>query len=128
MSVLPEPESLLNTLAEGLQSELSARRIDDPVLVGVLTGGLWVAEHLAEKLGSSTTVGAVDIGFHRDDFASRGIPTTIQPSRLTGIVEGRQVVLVDDVLHSGRTARAAINALFEYGRPAGDLLATVRLQ
>jgi pyrimidine operon attenuation protein/uracil phosphoribosyltransferase len=122
---LPAVEPLIETLHRHLQEQLSIRGAGQPRVVGVHTGGYWVAERLATMMGIDEPIGAIDIGFHRDDFDERGLRKPSGPTRLDGIVEGRSVVLVDDVLHTGRTIRAAINAIFEYGRPANILLASL---
>ncbi len=114
-NALPDVPSLLDTLAKRC-GELIAERCAEPLVVGVRTGGLWVAEALMARLALPGTLGEIDIGFHRDDFHQRGLQRGIQPTRIA-TTEGRNVLLVDDVLHSGRTARAALNALFEFGRP-----------
>jgi pyrimidine operon attenuation protein/uracil phosphoribosyltransferase len=126
MTTLPDPRPLIDQLIKELGTLLAEGGREDPLLIGILTGGLWVAEQLADGLGMDASgVGVLDIGFHRDDFDARGLPAGIQPTRLAGVVEGRHVILVDDVLQSGRTARAAINALFEYGRPGSITLAVL---
>lgn len=122
MSTLPDAEPLIEQLGAALQNLLKTRGVDQPLMVGIRTGGLWVADRLATLLGLQDPVGALDIGFHRDDFDERGLPAGIRPTHINGGVDDRVVVLVDDVLHSGRTVRAAINALFEYGRPSAILL------
>lgn len=97
-----------------------------PEIVGIHTGGCWVASHLGRSLGlEPDRIGELDVGFHRDDFAQRGMRKVPLPTRLGGDISGRPVLLVDDVLHSGRTIRAAINALFEFGRPSRIWLAVL---
>ena len=121
---LPAVDSLIHTLHQRLQTQLKLLDTPPPQVVGVHTGGFWVAERLAKMMGIEAP-GAIDIGFHRDDFDERGLRRPTGPTRLEGIVEARTVVLVDDVLHTGRTIRAAINAIFEYGRPTHILLAAL---
>ncbi len=98
---------------------------NDPVVVGILSGGLWVAQHLSDALELNSPVASIDIGFHRDDYGDRGFPQSIQPNALSGSVQGKQILLVDDVIHTGRTIRAAMNTLFEYGRPKSIKLAVL---
>ncbi|MDX1569174.1 MAG: bifunctional pyr operon transcriptional regulator/uracil phosphoribosyltransferase PyrR [Xanthomonadales bacterium] len=121
---LPEVEPLLSHLTETCSEVLAADGTRKPLIVGVRTGGLWVAQTLSERLGITERPGEIDVGFHRDDFHHRGIPQRIQPTHLPQ-TEDRLILLVDDVLHTGRTIRAAINALFEFGRPATIRLAVL---
>jgi pyrimidine operon attenuation protein / uracil phosphoribosyltransferase len=88
-----------------------------PGLVGVHTGGVWLAERLRRDLGIEAEVGVLDVSFYRDDFASGGLARGVRPSRIPFDVAGRHLILVDDVLYTGRTVRAAMNELFDYGRP-----------
>ena len=109
-----DAEQLVNMLAEKI-GPLDA----GTAVIGIHTGGVWVAERLAAQL-NATMVGKVAVTLHRDDFASRGLHPQ---KRSTGIgidIDGRHVLLVDDVLQSGRTVRAAVNELFDFGRPASE--------
>jgi pyrimidine operon attenuation protein/uracil phosphoribosyltransferase len=97
----------------------------DTALVGIHTGGVWIAERLHALLKSPQPVGTLDISFYRDDFSRIGLHPQVKPSNLPFDVEGRDILLIDDVLHSGRTVRAAMNELFDYGRPASIRLAVL---
>lgn len=127
MQVLPLPEAtdLLDRLAANTRSHLARRTSDTPLIIGIQTGGLWVAEALAARLGIKQPVGMLDIGFYRDDFSQSGLAAALSPSRLPWPIDGRHVLLVDDVLFTGRTIRAAINEIFDYGRPASVTLAVL---
>lgn len=94
-------------------------------LVGVHTGGAWVAERLRTDLGLSTPLGLLDVSFYRDDFARSGLKRDVRPSSIGFEVAGSHIVVVDDVLYTGRTVRAAMNELFDYGRPARIELAAL---
>ncbi len=107
----------MRALTEQVEALIAAAGGALPAVVGIHTGGLWVAGALARSLGLDEDVGEIDIGFHRDDFGERGIQQRIRPTRIPGTLEGRPVLLVDDVIHTGRTVRAALNAIFEFGRP-----------
>ena len=96
--------------------------IGDPRIVGIHSGGVWLAEHLRTALGLTEGIGTLDISFYRDDFTRVGMNPTVRPSRIPWDVEGRHLILVDDVLYTGRTIRAALNELFDYGRPASVTL------
>lgn len=93
-------------------------------LVGIWSGGAWLVERLQRDLGLDGEPGVISSALHRDDFARRGLAGT-DPTRLPFEVEGRRIVLVDDVLHTGRTIRAVVNELFDYGRPASVQLAVL---
>ncbi len=97
----------------------------DRQFIGIHTGGVWVAERLRRALGHPGPVGELNIAFYRDDFSRIGVHPTVTPSHLPFEVEDRHIVLVDDILYSGRTVRAALNEIFDYGRPASVLLAVL---
>jgi len=97
----------------------------NPVLIGIHTGGAWIAERLHQILGLTEPLGTLDISFYRDDFTRVGVNPTVKTSNLPVNFENRHVVLVDDVLHTGRTIRAALNEIFDYGRPASVTLAVL---
>ena len=120
-----EAEQALELLARGLASVLQAQAVAAPRLVGIQTGGVWVAERLHAALGIAAPLGTLDISFHRDDYGEVGLNPVVRPSRLPWDVNGADLVLVDDVLFTGRTVRAAINELFDWGRPRSVLLAVL---
>ena len=126
MSQLATPDELLAQLADKLQDLLESRSIDNPLMVGIHTGGVWVAtrlHHLLEQRSKiSEPLASLDISFYRDDFSRIGMNPKVKPSQLPPDVEDRHIILVDDVLHTGRTIRAAMNELFDYGRPASITL------
>ncbi len=124
-AALPEVEVLLERLTRALAALLRQRHIDEPLLVGIHTGGVWIAAELHRRLGLSTPLGTLDISFYRDDFTRIGVNPQVRPSNLPVAIDERAVVLVDDVLYTGRTIRAALNELFDYGRPAAVLLAVL---
>lgn len=115
----------VEVLLERIASELAARQLDRPLMIGIHTGGVWVAQRLHQRLGLPEPLGTLDIAFHRDDFSRIGMQPQVRPSRLPFDVDDRHVILVDDVLYTGRTVRAALNEIFDYGRPASVLLAVL---
>jgi pyrimidine operon attenuation protein/uracil phosphoribosyltransferase len=121
MSALPDPEALVRTLADEMRGKISA----DAGLVGIYTGGAWVAERLHRALGLATPLGALAVTLHRDDFGRIGLHRESRRSQIPFPVEGREIVLVDDVLHTGRTLRAALNEIFDFGRPSAVRLAVL---
>lgn len=112
-------------MAGQLNSLLKKKAITDPVMVGIHTGGVWVAEQLHRHLNIQVPLGSLDISFYRDDFTRIGMNPQVRPSEIAFDVDDRHVILVDDVLHTGRTIRAALNELFDYGRPASVMLAVL---
>jgi pyrimidine operon attenuation protein/uracil phosphoribosyltransferase len=100
--------------------------IDDSILmIGIHTGGVWVAEKLHSLVGIKQPLGILDISFYRDDFSRIGMNPEVKPSRLSVSVDDKRIILVDDILHTGRTIRAAMNEIFDYGRPASITLAVL---
>ena len=118
-------DAAITEMARGLTALFQRRGIGNPLMVGIHTGGVWVAERLQRLLGLQEPLGALDISFYRDDFTRIGINPVVKPSQLPRAVDGRHIVLVDDVLQTGRTIRAALNELFDYGRPASVILAVL---
>ena len=120
-----DAELLIEAMAGQLRDLLAERGVAEPVLVGIHTGGVWIAECLRQRLGITAPLGQLDISFYRDDFSRIGVNPRVRPSELPFDVDSRHLVLVDDVLNTGRTVRAALNELFDYGRPASVLLAVL---
>lgn len=121
----PAIEAAIRAMADELQQLLQTRGIATPLMVGIHTGGVWVAERLHALLGLTEPLGTLDISFYRDDFTRVGMHPLVRPSHLPAAVDGRHLILVDDVLQTGRTIRAALNVLFDYGRPKSVILATL---
>jgi len=118
-------QTLLANMAQDLQKHLQDRQIDAPLMIGIQTGGVWVAEALHQQLKITEDLGKLNISFYRDDFTRIGMHPTVQPSSLPFEIDDRHIILVDDVLHTGRTIRAALNEIFDYGRPASVILAVL---
>lgn len=125
MTALLDIDQLLDNLESGLRQILQERGVDDPVLIGIRTGGVWLADVLAKRLDIVQPLGELDISFYRDDFSRIGLNPRVMPSSLPFDTEGRDIILIDDVIMSGRTIRAAMNEIFDYGRPASIILATL---
>lgn len=122
---LPNPAELLPQMAAALTSHLNKRAISEPSFIGIRTGGVWVAQALLAELDLQAPLGTLDVSFYRDDFTQNGLHPQVKPSDLPFEIEGQHLVLIDDVLMSGRTIRAALNELFDYGRPASVTLVTL---
>jgi pyrimidine operon attenuation protein / uracil phosphoribosyltransferase len=118
---LPDAEAQCRQLADLIRPQLHKK----PALVGIFSGGAWIAERLRELLALPEEIGMIDVSFYRDDFAEKGLHPQCRPTLIPFDVEGRHLILVDDVLYTGRTTRAAINELFDYGRPAAVELAVL---
>ena len=120
-----DAEQLLTKICEGTQQMIEARDIESPYIIGIRSGGVWLAERIHSFLGLTEELGTLDISFYRDDFTQVGLNPKVAPTRLPMATEGRNIILVDDVLMSGRTVRAALNELFDFGRPASVSLVTL---
>ena len=120
---LPDPEQLLASLATQLKPIITA----NTALVGIHSGGVWIMERLLPLLVGEHAIehGLLDIAFYRDDFAHRGLRAENKPSQITFDVQDKHIILIDDIFYTGRTTRAAMNELFDYGRPASITLAVL---
>jgi pyrimidine operon attenuation protein/uracil phosphoribosyltransferase len=111
---LPDAERICQELA----GELKPRIGPKTAMIGLYTGGAWLAERLHALLGMREPLGLMDIAFYRDDYHAQGLHHDPKRTKIPFDVSGRDLLLVDDVLYTGRTVRAAMNELFDYGRPA----------
>ena len=118
---LPRPDDLISGMATELRSKLPTH----PIMIGIHTGGVWVAKRLHQKLDLTTPLGSIDISFYRDDFSRIGLHPQVKASEIPDDIENRCLILVDDVLQTGRTVRAALNEIFSWGRPAAVQLAVL---
>ena len=118
-----DAEALYARLAQQVKAGLQG--VEQVAIVGIHSGGAWLAERLAKELQLTDKLGFIDPSFYRDDFAEKGLRPDVKASQVPFDVNGAAIVLVDDVLYTGRTTRAAINELFDYGRPARILLAAL---
>ncbi len=116
---LPDAEDLLKVLAQKLEPLLQK----NTALVGIHSGGVWLMQRLLTLLENTISKhgiehGTLDVSFYRDDYAQRGLKAENRPSQIPFDVENKHIILIDDVFYTGRTTRAAMNELFDYGRPA----------
>ena len=118
---LPDAEQLLTKLSAQMRPHVTAQT----GLIGIVTGGAWLAERLHRELKLKVPHGSLDVSFYRDDFQRKGLKHKVAPSAIPFEIEGCDLILVDDVLYTGRTIRAAMNELFDYGRPARIRLAAL---
>ena len=122
---LPDIESLLDQFTTEVNTLIEREGRERCVLVGIHQGGSWLAEALQAHIGLADEPGAVDIAFYRDDLAQGGLQATVRPTRMPVDIEGRVIILIDDILYTGRTIRAAMNEIFDWGRPAAIRLAVL---
>ena len=122
---MPSIPLLINNMANDLKLLLAQRHITDPLMIGIHTGGAWVAQSLHQQLSFSKPLSMLDITFYRDDFTQTGLHPTVNTTNLPVTTDNQHIVLVDDAINSGRTIRAALNELFDYGRPASIILVTL---
>ena len=118
-----DAEALYRTLLEQVRPALIG--LPNAAIVGIHSGGAWLAERLAADLDLKGRLGFIDVSFYRDDYAKKGLHPDVKPTHIGFNVDGATILLVDDVLYTGRTTRAAINVLFDYGRPACIKLAAL---
>ena len=121
-------EELLGVMAQRLQRRLDECGFGNPAFVGIQRGGVEVMRRLVSLFGGESDIGELGIHFYRDDFSRIGLHPRVSSSDIGFDVEGRTLVLVDDVLYTGRTVRAAINELFDYGRPQAVLLVVLAVR
>lgn len=117
-----KPELDVDRLIRGMEDGLRDYLGLDPLMIGIHTGGAWIAESLHGALNMRDPLGTLDISFYRDDFTRIGVHPEVKASHLPVDVNERHVLLIDDVLHTGRTTRAAMNVIFDYGRPSSIVL------
>ena len=117
-----EIDAMVSTMADALARNSIIQRPQPPLLIGIHTGGVWIAERLHQRLGLQDPLGTLSIAFYRDDFSRIGMHPSVKTSDLPFDIESRHLILVDDILYTGRTVRAALNELFDYGRPTSVTL------
>ena len=108
---------LLLKIENSLREYLLKNNIKNPIIIGVHTGGAWVADWLHKALGFKGKAASLNISFYRDDFSRVGVNPKVEPSEMPVSIDEKHIILVDDVLFTGRTTRAAINEIFDFGRP-----------
>ena len=117
-----DTQRAIESMAAKIRQTLTGRH---PLIIGIHSGGVWVAKELIKILGEDffdAPLGTLNIAYYRDDFTRIGMHPQVTPSDLPFSVDDRHLLLIDDVLQSGRTIRAALNEIFDYGRPAAVTL------
>lgn len=122
---LPRAEDLYAHMKAGIEELLGKLDPDSVHLVGIYSGGAWLVERLQKDLKLQNPSGVINTSLYRDDFHKIGLHSQVLPSSIPFEVNGKHIIMVDDILYTGRTTRAAINELFDYGRPASISLAVL---
>jgi len=118
---LPNPESLLSDITTKIEALIQP----ETAIVGIHRGGVWVMEHVLANIAQDIPYGTLNAALYRDDFAQRGLKNAPQAANIPFDVQDKHIILIDDIFYTGRTSRAAINELFDYGRPASITLAVL---
>lgn len=118
---LPDPETLLTEITAKIQAQLQP----NSALVGIHSGGVWILNRILETLKKDMPHGMLDAAMYRDDYAKRGLKNAPKPSNIAFDVTDKHIILIDDIFYTGRTTRAAMNEIFDYGRPASIILAVL---
>ena len=121
MMQLPNPETLLAEITAKIQAQL----LPNTALVGIHSGGVWLMQRILASIKQDVPFGMLDAALYRDDYAQRGLKSEPKPSNITFDVTDKHIILIDDIFYTGRTTRAAMNELFDYGRPASITLAVL---
>lgn len=118
---LPNPEILLADITAKIAAQINP----NSALVGIHSGGVWLMRRVLQTLNSELPFGTLDAALYRDDYAARGLKANLKPSDIVFDVTDKHIILIDDIFYTGRTTRAAMNELFDYGRPASITLAVL---
>jgi pyrimidine operon attenuation protein/uracil phosphoribosyltransferase len=122
---LPNPETLLAEITAKIQAQLAINGQPNSALVGIHSGGVWLMQRILGSIKQDIPYGMLDAALYRDDYAQRGLKTEPKPSNIAFDVHDKHIILIDDIFYTGRTTRAAMNELFDYGRPASITLAVL---
>ena len=118
---LPNAENLI----ESLKNKINTIIDNNTVLIGVQRGGELILQKILPDLRQHLATGSIDTSFYRDDFSSRGLKIKNKPSKIDTEIDGKNIILIDDIFSTGRTVRAAMNEIFDYGRPSKIILAVL---
>ena len=122
---LPDPEALLTDITARIQAQLATNGPSNSALVGIHSGGVWLMQRILKSIKQDVAYGTLDAALYRDDYAQRGLKVEPKPSQIPFDVQDKHIILIDDIFYTGRTTRAAMNELFDYGRPASITLAVL---
>lgn len=121
---LPDPEHLLTEITLKVKVQIELNGLQNTALVGIYSGGVWIMRRILESIAQDIPYGLLDAALYRDDYAERGLKSP-KPAQIPFNVQDKHIILIDDIFYTGRTARAAMNELFDYGRPASIQLAVL---
>lgn len=119
---LPNPEDLLNNISAQIKSQIALHGVANCALVGIHSGGVWLMHRILNSLNLDIANGTLDAGMYRDDYNQRGLRAELKPANISFDITDKHIILIDDIFYTGRTTRAAMNELFDYGRPASITL------
>jgi pyrimidine operon attenuation protein / uracil phosphoribosyltransferase len=122
---LPNPETLLSQISAAISAKIATNGAENCALVGIHSGGVWLMDRILKSLKINITNGTLDAAMYRDDYNQRGLKAETKPANIAFDVAGKHIILIDDIFYTGRTTRAAMNELFDYGRPASITLAVL---
>ena len=125
MMQLPDPEILLADITAKIAAQLHVQADAEHALIGIHSGGVWLMQRILDTLKLEIPYGTLDAALYRDDYAKRGLKAEPKPSNISFNVQDKHIILIDDIFYTGRTTRAAMNELFDYGRPASITLAVL---
>ena len=122
---LPDPENLLTEITLKVKTQIALNGASNSALVGIYSGGVWIMRRILESMNDEIPYGLLDAALYRDDYAERGLKAAPKPAQIPFDVQDKHIILIDDIFYTGRTTRAAMNELFDYGRPASIQLAVL---
>jgi pyrimidine operon attenuation protein / uracil phosphoribosyltransferase len=122
---LPNPETLLSDISGQIKTHIDAHGAANCALVGIHSGGVWLMDRIVKSLKLDIENGTLDAAMYRDDYNQRGLKAEPKPANISFDITDKHIILIDDIFYTGRTTRAAMNELFDYGRPASIILAVL---
>lgn len=122
---LPDPETLLSDISKEIKAHIAAHGAANCALVGIHSGGVWLMDRVLKSFQIKIDNGTLDAAMYRDDYNQRGLKAATKPANISFDVANKHIILIDDIFYTGRTTRAAMNELFDYGRPASITLAVL---
>jgi pyrimidine operon attenuation protein / uracil phosphoribosyltransferase len=122
---LPNPETLLADISAQIKMHIDAHGVANCALVGIHSGGVWLMDRILKSLKLDIANGTLDAAMYRDDYNQRGLKAEPKPANISFDITDKHLILIDDIFYTGRTTRAAMNELFDYGRPASITLAVL---
>jgi pyrimidine operon attenuation protein / uracil phosphoribosyltransferase len=122
---IPNPETLLSAISAQIKTQIESHGAANCALVGIHSGGVWLMDSILKSLKIDMLNGTLDAAMYRDDYNQRGLKAETKPANISFDITDKHIILIDDIFYTGRTTRAAMNELFDYGRPASISLAVL---